>query len=114
MTIFYSKSRNSFFDDSIHSPDQIPQDCKEISIEQHQRLFLEQSSGKKIVSDAFGMPTTIEIKEKKLTKKQQNFLEIIQLENQVTPRMIREATLGIGDSLQKIKEIQTKIEKLRG
>lgn len=114
MAIFYSKTKNSFYDDTIHTPDQIPPDSKEISYEKHQQVLSEQSLGRKIVSDAVGYPITVEIKEKKLTKKQQNFLKIKELEDSVSPRLLREATLGIKESVTRLEDIQKQIEQLRG
>lgn len=56
MTIFYSASTRGFYDDSIHTPDQLPKDVVGISPEYHAELLAGQSAGKIIEPDSTGYP----------------------------------------------------------
>jgi hypothetical protein len=54
--MFYSPSKNGFYDTIIHG-DNIPADAVEITVEQHAALLEGQSQGKVIAADANGLPT---------------------------------------------------------
>ena len=54
MTIYYSKSNQAFYDDTIHS--RLPEDAVEISPEQHAALLAGQSSGQVIMPGKDGKP----------------------------------------------------------
>lgn len=58
MKIYYSKSTNGFYIDSIHKA--MPDDVIEITQAQHQELILGQSNGKIISSDENGNPVLID------------------------------------------------------
>lgn len=51
MTIYSSVSKRGFYDDAIHTPEQIPEDAVEIPKEHHQALLAGQSAGKLIDFD---------------------------------------------------------------
>lgn len=53
--MFYSPSSRGFYLREIHG-DNIPEDCLEISIEEHAALLAGQSEGKEIVPDETGKP----------------------------------------------------------
>ena len=54
MTIYYSKSNQAFYDDTIHS--RLPEDAAAISPEQHAALLAGQSSGQVIMPGKDGKP----------------------------------------------------------
>lgn len=54
MSIFYSASKQGFYDDSIH--DVLPSDAVQISRELHRELLAGQSAGKIIAAGAGGVP----------------------------------------------------------
>lgn len=54
MTIYYSKSNQAFYDNTIHAS--IPEDAVEISLEQHTALLAGQSNGQVIMPDKDGKP----------------------------------------------------------
>ena len=58
MTIYYSKSTNGFYDNTIHL--EIPADAKEISEETHRSLIADQLAGLVIQPDKKGKPVSLE------------------------------------------------------
>ncbi|WP_095962762.1 phage tail protein [Pseudomonas ogarae] len=60
MTLFSSKTTGGFYDDSIHSAAQIPEDVVEITQERHAELLEGQSIGRRISSGADGYPILID------------------------------------------------------
>lgn len=60
MKIFYSKAKNSFYDDTIHTPEQIPADAREIPVETHRKLIDAQGRGKVIIGNASGLPIAVD------------------------------------------------------
>lgn len=60
MTLFSSKTTGGFYDDTIHSAAQIPEDVVEITQERHAELLEGQSIGKRISSDEDGYPLLID------------------------------------------------------
>lgn len=56
MSLFYSASMNGFYDDTIHTNEQIPSDAVPITEEMHQELLTAQSECKQITADATGNP----------------------------------------------------------
>lgn len=56
MAIFYSKSTGGFYDDAIHTGNQIPKDVVSVSADQYQALLEGQAQGKLITADANGNP----------------------------------------------------------
>lgn len=56
----YSASTRGFYDDSIHTEDQIPSDAMEITSEQHRELLSAQSTGKRIVPNVDGLPVAVD------------------------------------------------------
>jgi len=59
MTKYYSKNELGFYEDGIHTVEQIPSDALEISEERHAELMADQSTGKYIVSDGAGLPVSV-------------------------------------------------------
>ncbi|WP_072410651.1 phage tail protein [Pseudomonas sp. NFACC04-2] len=59
MTLFSSKTTGGFYDDSIHSAAQIPEDVVEITQERHMELLEGQSKGKRISSGEDGYPILV-------------------------------------------------------
>ncbi|WP_281459502.1 MULTISPECIES: phage tail protein [Pseudomonas] len=60
MTLFSSKTTGGFYDDSIHSVEQIPQDAIEITQKLHAELHEGQSTGKRISSGENGFPILVD------------------------------------------------------
>ena len=60
MSLFYSASMHGFYDDTIHTNEQIPSDAVSITEDMHQELFDGQASGKVISSDDSGNPILID------------------------------------------------------
>ncbi|MBC3373875.1 phage tail protein [Pseudomonas sp. SWRI92] len=60
MTLFSSKTTGGFYDDSIHSAAQIPEDVVEITQERHAELLEGQSIGRRISSGEDGYPILID------------------------------------------------------
>jgi hypothetical protein len=58
---YYSKSTNGFYDDEIHTPEQLPADRVEITSEEHQALYQAHSNGRALTSDADGRPTLVDL-----------------------------------------------------
>lgn len=59
MSLYFSKSKNSFYDDSINQSSQIPLDAVQITEVEHQSLLDAQSMGQVITSDANGNPVAV-------------------------------------------------------
>lgn len=57
MTIFYSASREGFFDDIFH--DVLPSDAVAISAERHRQLLADQTEGMLIVGGEDGLPIAV-------------------------------------------------------
>ena len=57
--MFYSPSKNGFYDTIIHG-DNIPADAVEITDEEHQALLAGQSAGLRIVPDLDGRPVLVD------------------------------------------------------
>lgn len=60
MTLFSSKTTGGFYDDSIHSAEQIPLDAVEIPQKLHAALHEGQSMGKRVSSSEDGYPILID------------------------------------------------------
>ncbi|WP_092401122.1 phage tail protein [Pseudomonas sp. NFACC39-1] len=60
MTLFSSKTTGGFYDDSIHSAEQIPQDAVEITQKLYAELHEGQSTGKRISSGETGYPILVD------------------------------------------------------
>jgi hypothetical protein len=60
MALFYAKSTGGFYDDTIHTAAQIPQDAVAITDVLHQALLTGQSAGKLISADDSGHPILID------------------------------------------------------
>lgn len=56
MTKYYSKTTGGFYDSDIHKPEMLPEDAKEITIEEYEALLQGQSEGKQIVAATNGSP----------------------------------------------------------
>ena len=56
MSLYYSASTGGFYDDAIHTKDQIPADTVSITEDQHQSLLADQSNGKVIAANGRGEP----------------------------------------------------------
>lgn len=74
MGLYYSAETKGFYDDGIHTPEQIPVGARPVSRDLHIALMLAQSQGKRITADANGDPiaadityTLDEIRQRKLT-----------------------------------------------
>ena len=61
MIYFYSKSTQGFYQLGFHTPEQIPTDAVEITQEQYEDLFTQQSVGGTIVPNDDGYPVIIPI-----------------------------------------------------
>jgi hypothetical protein len=59
MKHYFSRSTNGFYNDDIHEPHQIPEDCVEITETVWRQLLDDHSQGKIIQSDANGYPIAI-------------------------------------------------------
>lgn len=59
MTMYFSKSTNGFYDDSLHLADQIPSDAVEISVAVWQDMLQGQAAGDTISADANGNPILV-------------------------------------------------------
>lgn len=57
--IYYAKSTNGFYDDSIHGAS-MPADAVEITVDTHAALLTAQSEGKAIIADANGNPIAVD------------------------------------------------------
>lgn len=57
---YYSSSVKGFFSSVVHSLEQMPGDCVEISREKYDEIFSGQSEGKLIVSNEEGYPSLTE------------------------------------------------------
>lgn len=88
---FYSKTTMGFYDDGLHSKEQIPSDAVEVSDESYAKLFSDQCDGKIIQPDGNGNPQSVSImlSGNDLIKSQISTLEI-----SITPRRRDEAILG--------------------
>ncbi|MCI0996051.1 phage tail assembly chaperone [Pseudomonas corrugata] len=60
MTLYSSKTTGGFYDDSIHSAEQIPLDSIEITPKLHAELHEGQSMGKRISSNEDGYPILVD------------------------------------------------------
>lgn len=60
MTLYSSKATGGFYDDSIHSAEQIPLDAVEITQKLHAELHEGQSMGKRISSGEDGYPILVD------------------------------------------------------
>ncbi|CAH0297388.1 phage tail assembly chaperone [Pseudomonas brassicacearum] len=60
MTLYSSKTTGGFYDDAIHSAEQIPLDAVEITQKLHAELHEGQSMGKRISSDEDGYPILVD------------------------------------------------------
>lgn len=56
MKVFYAASTHGFYNDTLHSEEQVPPDAVAISEDRHQELMLGQSTGLEIVADEQGFP----------------------------------------------------------
>jgi hypothetical protein len=56
MKVFYAASTHGFYNDVLHSVDQVPADGVPITEDRHQELMLGQSQGFEIVADEQGFP----------------------------------------------------------
>lgn len=59
MGLKFSASTNGFYDDTIHTAEQIPADAVDITAERHIELLNGQSDGKVITSNAEGYPILV-------------------------------------------------------
>lgn len=88
---YFAKSTGGFYDDAIHTPEEIPHDVVEITVEKHAELLAGQSSGKLIVANANGSP---ELADRPApTARDLALAQIASIESAITPRRMREATL---------------------
>jgi len=87
--LFYSPSKNGFFDDEIHA--ELPLDAVEVSVEEHESLLAQQAAGMTIKPGAGGRPKTV--------------LEVLPpvVPHQVTMRQARRALLSV-DKLQAVDD----------
>lgn len=60
MNVYYSKSTGGFYNDAVHSVDQIPADAKKLTAEQYKIVTSETPEGKMISADANGYPVLID------------------------------------------------------
>ena len=56
MPLFFSATAGGFFDDAIHSAEQIPDDAVAITAEDHAALMAAQAAGRQIIADSSGRP----------------------------------------------------------
>lgn len=60
MTIYFSKTSNGFYDDSIFDKSKLPNDSVEISFSKWRELLDGQASGKRISADSDGLPILLD------------------------------------------------------
>lgn len=60
MQLYYSKSIHGFYDDTIHTPEQIPTDAVPITPEYHQALLIGQGRGRVIQANSDGFPILVD------------------------------------------------------
>jgi hypothetical protein len=60
MALYYAASTKGFYDDTIHTAVQIPEDAKPITQERHAELMALQSQGLPITPDENGFPVAIQ------------------------------------------------------
>jgi len=105
---FYSPATGGFYLQSIHG-DNIPPDAVGVSEEQHAALMIGQAEGQRIIAGADGQPvlaappppTAEEIAAQKIAV----------LEASITPRRLREATLGTDNGW--LADVDKQIKALR-
>ena len=106
--MFYSKQTGGFYDRAIHG-NNIPADAVDVADAEYRALMEAQASGKCIQSDANGYP--VAVVPPPPTRQQSIQQQISELEGQVTPRRMREATLGLDGGW--LAGINTQIDTLR-
>jgi hypothetical protein len=89
--MLYSQSTGGFYLPELHG-ESIPSDAVEITDAEHAALIAGQSTGKRIVPDANGVPVLQTLPEPSANQLILN--QIGGLEATVTPRRLREAVLG--------------------
>lgn len=93
MTRFFSKTTNSFYDDSINSD--MPGDAVQVGDDLYNFCFAAQSNGGSITSDRQGNPVAVA---STVSYERADILrQILVMENDITPRRRDEAILGIDD-----------------
>lgn len=109
--IYYSATTNGFYTDEVHG-DNKPADSQQINETEYKSIILKLTDGSQLASNKKGEPITVDkspLSTDAIIKNQ-----IIEIENNITARRIREAILGSDNGwlVDKENTIKTLRDKL--